>query len=146
MPPTQTATSCYFTLSPSHHLIARVQSFLGDFRAALQSEKSTYAIYNGKVCVCVCVCACGKYDCEGLTSHVYCRIPLSLEVNTNGQRKVQSVLRSSLKKPSRCRKRYTLNSIYTVTACGQHVLYSLQINEMTKGKGGSGGKVLVRLK
>ena len=57
-PPIQTATSYCSTLSPSHHLIARVQSFLGDFRAALQNEKSTYAIYNGKVCVCVCVCVC----------------------------------------------------------------------------------------
>ena len=38
--------------------MARVQSFLGDFRAALQNEKSTYSIYNSKVwLVCVCVCA-----------------------------------------------------------------------------------------
>ena len=29
--------------------MARVQSFLGDFRAALQNEKSTYSIYNSKV-------------------------------------------------------------------------------------------------
>jgi protein TIF31 len=32
----------------THHLMARVQSFLGDFRAALQNEKSTYSIYNSK--------------------------------------------------------------------------------------------------
>lgn len=42
------------TLLPSHHLIARVQSFLGDFRAALQHEKATYSIYHKKVSHCTC--------------------------------------------------------------------------------------------
>ena len=36
----------------THHLIARVQSFLGDFRAALQHEKATYSIYHKKVSDC----------------------------------------------------------------------------------------------
>ena len=30
----------------THHLIARVQSFLGDFRAALTHEKTTFSIYK----------------------------------------------------------------------------------------------------
>lgn len=30
----------------SHHLLARTQSCMGDFRSALNSEKETYAIYK----------------------------------------------------------------------------------------------------
>ncbi len=33
----------------TYHLLARVHSFLGDFRAALYHEKLTYNIYNKKV-------------------------------------------------------------------------------------------------
>ena len=34
----------------SYHLVARTQSCMGDFRAALNSEKETYAIYKRQVC------------------------------------------------------------------------------------------------
>ena len=47
--------SCYnlcpdecFHLS-RHHLVARAESFLGDFRAALQHEKAAHTIYSSKV-------------------------------------------------------------------------------------------------
>jgi protein TIF31 len=30
----------------SHHLVARTQSCMGDFRSALQNEKETYTIYR----------------------------------------------------------------------------------------------------
>lgn len=33
----------------SYHLVARTQSCMGDFRAALNSEKETYAIYKRQV-------------------------------------------------------------------------------------------------
>ena len=36
-------------LAVAHHLVARTQSCLGDFRAALQNEKETFAIYKQQV-------------------------------------------------------------------------------------------------
>ena len=33
----------------SHHLVARTQSCMGDFRGALQNEKETYTIYKQQV-------------------------------------------------------------------------------------------------
>lgn len=33
----------------THHLLARAQSFMGDFRAALQHEKNTFSIYQKKL-------------------------------------------------------------------------------------------------
>lgn len=35
----------------SYHLIARTQSCMGDFRAAINSEKETYAIYKHLVSI-----------------------------------------------------------------------------------------------
>ena len=44
-----------------HHLVARAESFIGDFRAALQHEKAAHTIYSSKVSgerarVCCGVC------------------------------------------------------------------------------------------
>lgn len=36
-------------MAMTHHLLARVQSFLGDFRAAISHEKTTFSIYQKKV-------------------------------------------------------------------------------------------------
>lgn len=35
----------------SYHLMARIQSCMGDFRSALNNEKETYSIYKSQVCV-----------------------------------------------------------------------------------------------
>ena len=70
--------------------MARVQSFLGDFRAALQNEKSTYSIYNSKARP---LFPHGILLCAGVKKLlcVNCLSLSSLAVTMSGLKRAQSV-------------------------------------------------------
>ena len=101
----------------THHLIARVQSFLGDFRAALQHEKATYSIYHKKVSDCTRVVT--QMELTQFSWHrVTCLSSCSLVLNMSERRRAHPVCRGSPRKPSPCRRRY-----YCLCVCLYHALY-----------------------